>query len=136
MPKKSETKTEENAKVEETKTEEKPQENPSEETKKLSKTEYEKKVIELAKQGLTAEKIGEKLKKEGIHTKDYSKKISKILKENDLYENPDLKNVEAKFQRVSEHYKKNKQDKRAKREKDRFFSRLRKVKKYLKVPLK
>ncbi len=99
---------------------------------KLDEKEYEKKVIELAKAGLTAEKIGEKLRQEGIHPKEYGKKISKILKEKNLYINPDLRNVEAKLERIRKHYEKNKQDKRAKREIDRVFAQLRKLKKYFK----
>ncbi len=103
------------------------------ETKKLSEANFEKKVLELAKQGLTSEKIGEKLRQEGIHPKEFGKKISKILKEKDSYVNPDLKNVETKLNRVVKHFKKNKQDKRSMREKDRIFAQLRKLKKYFKV---
>jgi ribosomal protein S15P/S13E len=99
---------------------------------KLSEQEFEKKVIELAEKGVTSEKIGETLRKQGIHSKEHNKKISKILKEKNLYVNPDLKNVEEKLKKVTNHYEKNKQDKRAKREKDRIFSQLRKIKKYLK----
>lgn len=102
-----------------------------EKKKKLTQAEYEKKVIELAKTGLTSEKIGEKLRREEIHPKEYSKKISEIL--GDDYVSPDLKNVEAKLERIKRHYEANKQDKRAKREKDRVFSQLRKVKKYHRV---
>lgn len=98
--------------------------------KKISQKEYAQKVLELAEKGLTSEKIGEKLKQEGIHSKDYDKKISKILKENNKYLNPDLKNVEVKLEAIKKHYEKNKQDKRAKREKDRVFSQLRTLKKY------
>ena len=98
---------------------------------KLSQAEYEKKVLELASKGLTSEKIGEELRKQNIHSKDYDKKISKIL--GDKYINPDLKNVEAKLERIKEHYSKNKKDKRAMREKDRIFSQLRKLKKYFKI---
>jgi ribosomal protein S15P/S13E len=100
-----------------------------EEVKKLSQEEYEKKVLELAKTGLTSEKIGEKLRREGIHPQEFKGKISQILKEQ--YVNPDLKNVNEKFTRIQQHYEKNNQDKRAKREKDRFFSKLRKIKLYL-----
>ncbi|MCA9487400.1 MAG: hypothetical protein KC516_00385 [Nanoarchaeota archaeon] len=106
------------------------------ETKKLTEKEYEKKVLELADSGLTSEKIGEALRREGIHPKEHNKKISKILKENDKYESPDLKNVQNKLERIQTHYQKNKQDKRAKREKDRIFSHVRKLKKYLGMPLK
>jgi len=55
---------------------------------KISHEEFEKKVMELAEKGLTAEKIGESLRKEGIHSREY-KKISKILKEKGKYINPD-----------------------------------------------
>ncbi len=65
-------------------------------TKKLSQKEFEKKVMELSKQGLTSEKIGEKLRLSGIHPKEHDKKISKILKENDSYEDSELKNVQNK----------------------------------------
>jgi len=99
--------------------------------KRLSQKEYEKKVLELAKKGLTSEKVGEELRRQGIHPKEYEKKISKILE--DKYINPDLKNVEKKLERVRKHYEKNKQDKRAMREKDRIFAQVRKLKKYFKV---
>lgn len=97
---------------------------------KVSLEEYEKKVIELSNKGLTAEKIGEELKRKGIHPKDYNKKISKILKEK--YLSPDLKNLEEKIKKIEEHLIKNKQDKKAKRERSRVFSQIRKTKKYLK----
>ena len=106
------------------------------EKKKLSQAEFEKKVIELASKGLTAEKIGEILRQQGIHPKEYKKKISKILKEKGKYTNPDLKNVEEKLRRIQEHKEKNKQDKRAMREKDRVFAQVRKLKKYFKVAIK
>ncbi len=101
-----------------------------EEEKKLSQEEYEKKVLELANKGLTTEKIGEELRKKGIHPKEYDKKISKILK--DKYVSPDLANTEKKLEKIEEHLKKNKQDKKAKRERSRIFSQVRKIKKYLK----
>lgn len=106
------------------------------EKKTLSESEFEKKVIELAEKGLTSEKIGEKLRKEGIHPKEYKKKISKILKDKGKYTNPDLKNVEEKLERVKKHYEKNKQDKRAMREKDRLFSQLKNLKNYFGVAIK
>jgi ribosomal protein S15P/S13E len=99
---------------------------------KLSDKEFESKVIDLAETGLTSEKIGEKLRQEGIHPKEHGRKISKILKAKGLYVNTDLKNVENKLERIKTHFEKNKQDKRAKREKDRIFSQVRKIKKYLK----
>jgi ribosomal protein S15P/S13E len=102
-------------------------------SKKLSQKAYEAKVIELADSGLTSEKIGQKLRDEGIHPNDYEGKISKILGEK--YVNADLKNVEEKFSRIEKHYEGNKQDKRAKREKDRIFSQIRKLKKYFGVEI-
>lgn len=93
---------------------------------KLSQADFEKKVVELADKGLTAEKIGEELKKQGVHSKEYDKKISKIL--GDKFVSPDLKNVESKLERIKKHFEKNKQDKRAMREKDRVFAQLRKLK--------
>ncbi len=97
-------------------------------SEKLLQKEYEEKILELAGKGLTAEKIGEELRRKGIHPKEHEKKISQIL--GDKYINPDLKNVKEKLERVKKHYEKNKQDKRAMREKDRIFAQLRKLKKY------
>jgi len=107
--------------------------NETEEPKKITQKEFEKMVLDLAKKELTSEKIGEELRKQKIHSKEYSKKISKILKEENLYILPDLKNMQEKFKRVEEHLKKNKQDKRALREKSRFLSDLGKIKKYHKI---
>jgi len=120
MPKKSSKKEEKLEKVK----------NKKPEKKKLSEKEYEKKVIELAKTGLTSEKIGEAMRKEGIHSQEHEKKISKILKGKSLYINPDLKNVEAKLQRLKKHYQNNKQDKRALKDREKIFGRLRKLKAY------
>jgi len=112
------------------KTKEKPK------NQKITQEEYEKKVLDLAKKGLTSEKIGEQLRKEGIHPKEYKKKISKILKEKDTYSNPDLKNVQNKLERIQKHFDKNKQDKKSMRERERVFAHLRKLKMYHKVPVK
>ena len=100
-----------------------------EENKKLSVQEFDKKVIELAKEGLTAEKIGEKLRKEGIHPKEHGK-ISRILKEKGLYHPPEIKNIKEKLDRVTAHKEKHIQDKRAMREHERIFSLLKRQKKY------
>lgn len=106
---------------------------PKTSSKKLSQEEFEKKVIELVGKGLTSEKIGEELRKQGIHSKEYDKKISKILKEKNKYINPDMKNIGEKLEKIKKHYEKHKQDKRAMREKDRIFAELRKIKKYHKI---
>jgi ribosomal protein S15P/S13E len=107
---------------------------PTKKKEKLTQKEFEEKIIEFAKQGLTSEKIGQKLKDEGIHPSEYKNKISKIL--GDKYINPDLKNIEEKLERIKNHYEKNKQDKRAKREKDRIFSQLRNLKKYFGIKIR
>lgn len=95
---------------------------------KLSQEEFEKRVIELANQGLTSEKIGEKLRGMGIHPMEYKKRISEIMGEK--YVPPELINVQAKLDNLHKHIEKNKQDKRAVREKDRIFSQLRKLKEF------
>jgi len=100
------------------------------EKKALSTAEFEKKVVELAKTGLTSEKIGEALRREGVHPQEHGKKISKILKEKELYVNPDLKNVSAKLERIEKHRGNNKQDKRSLKDRERIFGRLRKLKAY------
>ena len=102
-------------------------------SKKLSPEDFEKKVLELASKGLTSEKIGEVLRREGIHPKEHGKKISIILKEKGKYVSPDLKNVHAQLERIKKHFEKNKQDKRALRDRERTFSKLRKLKRYHKV---
>lgn len=99
-------------------------------SKKLSQAEYEEKVVELAKSGLTSEKIGEKLRKEGIHPKEHGKKISKILKDKNLYANPDIKNIESSLANLDKHFQSNKQDKRALKDRERIHGKFRKLKKY------
>ena len=100
---------------------------------KISQKDYEKKVIELGKKGITSEKIGEILRKEGIHPKSYGGKISKILAKENVYLNPDLKNINEKLKKVKFHWEKNKKDKRAMREVVRVSAQLRRLKKYLGV---
>lgn len=99
---------------------------------KTNSKDYEKKVIELAKKGYGPEKIGLELKKQGLDLQKLKqkKKISDILKENNLYENPDVKNIENKLEKIKKHYSNNKQDKKAMRERDRIFSKLRRIKKH------
>ncbi|VVB83449.1 30S ribosomal protein S15 [uncultured archaeon] len=109
-------------------TEEK-QEEKTKKPKKKSQEEFEKRVIELAEKGLTGEKIGEALKKEGIHSKEYKKKISEIL--GGRYVSPDMKNIQEKLEKLEKHSAKNKGDKRAMRDKERVSAKLRRLNKYL-----
>ena len=110
-----------------------PEKEPNKKVSKLSDKDFEKKVMTLAKEGLTAEKIGESLRKEGIHPKEHGKKISSILIENGAYQSPDLKNIEEKLKKVVRHHEKNKNDKRAMREVVRVSAQLRRLRKYLRV---
>jgi ribosomal protein S15P/S13E len=84
------------------------------ETKKIDKESVEKKIIELANQGIGSEKIGLTIKKEfGISGKASGIKISKILKENKIYEFSDLKNLKKRSEELKKHVEKNRQDKNA-----------------------
>ena len=98
--------------------------------KRKTVEEFKKRVIELAESGLTAEKIGEALRKEEIHSKEYGEKISKIL--GNKYVQPDEKNIQKKLENLERHSAKNKGDKRAIRDKQRAFAKLRRLRKYLK----
>ena len=63
------------------------------ETKEM--LEIEEKILELAKKGMTSEKIGLELKKQGIFIKSALKKrISKVLAEKKHYVDADLKYIE------------------------------------------
>jgi len=95
---------------------------------KISAEQFEEKVRQLTGQGLTSEKIGEKLRREGIHSKEFGKKISILM--GDKYSPPDILNIQEKLNSILKHIEKNKQDKKAIREKDRIFSQLRKAKQY------
>jgi ribosomal protein S15P/S13E len=84
---------------------------------KTSDKEIEGLVVDLAKQGLTSEKIGLELRdKHGIpKAKLTGKKITQILKENDLYQDATSVNLEKKKQLIIKHLEKNKQDEKSKR---------------------
>jgi ribosomal protein S15P/S13E len=110
------------------KTEEKAEEK-EKKSKKATKEDFEKKVLELHEKGLTAEKIGEALRKEGIHSKEFGKKISQVL--GNKYSNPDLKNIQEKLTKLEKNYGKNKKDRRAMRDKERIAAKLRRLKNYL-----
>src|SRR3972149_6288165 len=66
---------------------------------------------------ITSEKIGLILRDTyGIpKTKIYRLKISDVLKEKNLYKNPDLKNLEEKILKIENHLEKHKKDKKTKR---------------------
>jgi len=97
--------------------------------KRISQQEFEKKVFELSEKGLTSEKIGEALRREGIHSKEFENKISKIL--GSKYTNPDGKNISEKLERLEKHFAKNKKDRKAMRDRERISAKLRRLRKYL-----
>ena len=104
---------------------------------KFSEKDVEAIILKLAKQGLTSEKIGLELRDSyGIPTtKMLGKKISKILKENNLYEDATLRNLEKKQEKLKKHLEKNKQDKRTIRSLTIISARIAKLKKYKKSKL-
>lgn len=89
-------------------------------------------ILKLAKKGLTSEKIGLALRDTyGIpKTKIYKIKISRVLKENNIYEAPDIKNLSAKLEKLKKHIEKNQQDKKTKRAHIITFAKLKKQKEY------
>jgi len=94
----------------------KSEEKPSEEKQDKSEKEIESLVIDLAKQGLTSEKIGLKLKKEhNINAKLSGLKISKILRKHNLYQDADIKNLTEGVDKLKKHIAKNRQDHNTKR---------------------
>jgi len=92
-------------------------------------------ILSIAKkeEGITAEKIGLILRDTyGIpKVKIYNLKIGKILKEEDLYKNPDLVNLERKTTKLETHISKNKQDKRTGRAYTITRAKLKKTREYL-----
>ena len=91
-------------------------------------------VVKLAKKGLTSEKIGLALRDTyGIpKTKILGRKISQILKENKLYQDADMINLEKKKNQMIQHLEKNKQDKKTRRALTITIARMAKLKKYKK----
>ena len=84
---------------------------------KYTAQEVKKIVLKLAEKGLTAEKIGLTLRDQyGIpKVRLYNLKIKEILKEKNGFEEPTNKNLKIKLEKIINHYKKNKQDKKAER---------------------
>jgi ribosomal protein S15P/S13E len=89
-------------------------------------------VVEIAKKEKSPAKIGLILKeKHNVNNlKALGKKITKILKENNIEYTTDLDNVNTKIERIEKHSQKNKQDKRANRELVRFIGLRKKIEKY------
>jgi len=82
---------------------------------KYTQKEVEAIILKLVDKGMTAEKIGLTLRDQyGIpNVKIYGIKIKQVLK--DKFQEPTNLNLKAKLEKVINHYKKHKQDKRAER---------------------
>lgn len=89
-------------------------------------------IIKLAEKGLTSEKIGLILRDQyGIpKTKTYGFKISKILKEKNIYQDATSKNLDIKLKNIIRHAEKNRQDKKAGRSLIITQAKLKKIKDY------
>jgi ribosomal protein S15P/S13E len=77
---------------------------------KLTESEYEKKILELASKGMTSERIGLELKKEKVYSKDFKRRIGEVLQENNIRNEPDLDHLKAAVQTLEKHAKVHKQD--------------------------
>jgi small subunit ribosomal protein S15 len=101
---------------------------------KFTKEEVKAIILKLAEQGLTSEKIGLVLRDQyGIpKSKIYDIKISKIMKEKGKFQEPTEINLDNKLNKIIEHYKKNKQDKKAERSLIITKAKLKKTKDYQK----
>jgi len=99
-------------------------------TLKLKPSTIEKKVVELARQNIPPEKIGLILRDQhGVpKTKLFGKKITQILKENDIHTNSELENFEKKIDRLRKHFKNHKHDYITQRRIVQYSSRVRKLK--------
>lgn len=102
---------------------------------KYTETEVKEIILSLAKKDpeLTAEKIGLILRDSyGIpKTKIYNLKIGQVLREEGIYKNPDLKNLEKKKEKLQTHIQKNNQDKRTKRALSITIAKVKKNREYL-----
>ena len=101
---------------------------------KYTQDEVKQIILKIAKKELTAEKIGLILRDQyGIpKAKMYNLKISKILKQKNKFEEPAHINLQKKLKKIEEHYKKNKQDKKAERSLIITKAKIKKIKDYLK----
>ena len=119
------------------------EEKKEEKTKKVEKSakkvperakleDVEKLVLDIAKTEKSPAKIGEIMKKKhGIQkTKILGKKISKILKDNNINYQSDLDIVNARIAKIDAHFSKNKQDKHVKRDLIRFIGLRKKLEIY------
>jgi ribosomal protein S15P/S13E len=95
---------------------------------KISKQDAEKLVLDLAKKGITSEKIGLELKKLKIDAKStLGRRISHHLKENNMNVNPDIENLKKTVEELKKHLGKNKHDEPGRRALIKREAKLRKL---------
>lgn len=100
---------------------------------KYSAEEVKAIILKLANKGMTAEKIGLTLRDQyGIpKTKLFGFKIKEVLKEKDKYDDPNVKNLKTSLNKIEQHYKKHKGDKKAERSIIIIKAQLKKREEYL-----
>lgn len=109
MPRKKSEKTEE-------KTAEKAEKKESKTEEKKVEANVEEKIVELAKKGISPEKIGLELKKQGLFVKKtLGKRITEVLKSRGIEMNADLLNLQRNVETLKKHISINKLDFKAKR---------------------
>ena len=89
-------------------------------------------IVELAKKDYSPAKIGAVLKEKYSipKVKILGKKITKILKENNIKYQDDLDIINKRIEKLETHYNKNKQDKRARKEIVRLIGLKKRLEKY------
>ncbi|MFW6283743.1 MAG: hypothetical protein ACOC1P_06895 [Minisyncoccales bacterium] len=103
------------------------------EKENLEKEDVRKIILDLAEEGKTSEKIGLILKeKYGVYAKNFDLKIGRVLREEDKWVDPDIKNVKKKLERLEENLRESKHDYPAKQAMFQKGAKLRSLKKYRK----
>lgn len=99
---------------------------------KYTEEEVKQIIIKLANKGLTSEKIGLVLRDQyGIPKVSlYNLKIKKILEEKNLFEDPTLKNLKNKSEKLNNHMRLNSHDQVGKRSQTITKSKLKKIQEY------
>ena len=99
---------------------------------KYSEEEVKQIIIKLANKGFTSEKIGLMLRDQyGIpKVKVYNLKIKKVLEEKGLFEDPTIKNLKNKSEKLSKHMNANNHDQVGKRSQTITKAKLKKRQEY------
>lgn len=89
-------------------------------------------ILKLANKGISAEKIGLILRDQyGIpRVSLYGLKIKQVLEEKEKFQEPTINNLKTNLNRILEHYKKNKGDKKAERSLIITKAKLKKIEEY------